>query len=159
MTQFNRRVVAILTFAVALIATSYAFAAEKPAHRDLSNLEKTGTLTFEVKSVKLIAGASWGKGTLEYNGKSYPIKVKAGSVGGIGYRSIKGVGDVYNLKRLEDFAGTYAGGAAGVTVADMGGGSSMFENGKEVIIKAKITDSEGVQLALSAGGIQIQFAE
>ena len=159
MIRINRPVVAIVTLVLGFVAASAAFAAEKPAHRDLSNLEKSGTVTFEVKSVKLIAGASWGTGTLNYQGKSYPIKVKAASVGGIGYRSLKGVGDVYNLKRLEDFAGTYAGGGAGVTVADMGGGSSLLENGKEVLIEAKVTDSEGVQLALSAGGIQIKFAE
>ena len=159
MTKLNRPIIAILTIAFALAVSAVAVAGEKPAYRDLSKMEKTATLTFEAESVKLIAGASWGKGTLNYKGKSYPIKVKAASVGGIGYRSMKGVGDVYNLKRLEDFAGTYAGGGAGVTVSDMGGGSSMLENDKEVIIRAKVTDSKGAQLALSAGGIQIQFDE
>ena len=61
MTKFNRPIVAILTIAVALIAASVAFAAEKPAHRDLSNLEKSGTMTFEVKSVKLINDRYTGK--------------------------------------------------------------------------------------------------
>lgn len=157
MININRMAIVVLVSVMAIVAIPVVAAAEKPEHRDLSKMEKTGALTFEITSVKLIAGASWGKGTLHYGGNSYPIKVKAASAGGIGYRSIKGVGDVYNLKRLEDFEGVYAGGTAGVTVSDMGGGSSMLENGKEVMIRAKVTDGKGVQLALSAGGIQIQF--
>ena len=159
MNKFNRPVMAAVALVFALVAALAAFAAEPPAHRDLSKMQKSGTLTFEVKSVKLIAGASWGKGTLNYEGKSYPIKVKAASAGGIGYRSIKGEGDVYNLNKLEDFAGVYGGAGAGVTVGSKGGGSNMMENGKEVIIRARVTDSKGAQLALSAGGMQIQFAD
>jgi hypothetical protein len=118
----------------------------------------SATLDFDVTSVKLIAGASWGTGTLQYEGKSYPLKVRAGTAGGIGYRSMQGTGKVYELKKLEDFPGIYAGGAAGATVGNMGGGVSTIENGKGVVIQATVTDSSGAQLALSAGGIEIDFA-
>ena len=155
----KRPVTAILVLVCAMVAASAASAAEPPAHRDLSGVEKTGALTFEVKSVKLIAGASWGSGTLHYGGNSYPIKVKAATAGGIGYRSIKGTGEVFNLEEAGGFPGVYGGAGAGVSVSDVGGGSSMLENGNQVIIKARITDSKGAQLALSAGGIAIQFAE
>lgn len=159
MNTVNRLLVTSLLLVFAVVAASAVSAAEPPVHRDISKMEKSGTVTFEVKSVKLIAGASWGAGMLNYQGKSYPIKVKAASAGGIGYRSIKGEGDVYNLNKLEDFAGVYGGAGAGVTVGSKGGGSNTMENGKEVIIRAKVTDSKGAQLALSAGGMQIQFAE
>lgn len=159
MIKFNRPVRAILILAITAFAASASLADEVPAYRDISQMEKSGTLTFDITSVKLIAGASWGEGVLSYQGKDYPIKVKSASAGGIGYRSMKGVGDVYNLNRLEDFAGIYAGGTAGATVANKGGGVSTIENGNEVIIQAKVTDSKGAQLALSAGGLQIKFAD
>jgi len=126
---------------------------------DYSKMEPSATLEFDITSVKLIAGVSWGTGTLNYQGKSYPLKVRAGSAGGIGYRSMKGTGKVYMLNKLEDFPGIYGGGTAGVTVADKGAGASSVENGKGVVIDAKVTDSTGAQLAISVGGIEIAFEE
>lgn len=147
---------------LALIAAITAHADSHEGDRefvDYSKMTPSATMEFDITSVKLIAGASWGTGTLHYQGKSYPLKVKSGSVGGIGYRSMKGTGKVYELNKLEDFAGIYGGGAVGATVGTKGGGSSTIENGKGVVIKATATDSSGAQLALSAGGIEIAFAE
>ena len=114
-------------------------------------------MDFDITSVKFIAGASWGSGNLHYQGKVYPLKVKGGSAVGIGYRSVKGTGKVYELKKLEDFPGIYSGGTAGATVGDMGGGDSTIENGNGVVIMGTATDSSGVQLALSIGGLEIEF--
>lgn len=47
----------------------------------------------------------------------------------------------------------------GMTLGAMGGGRAVLENDREVIIKAKTTDSEGLQLGLSAGGMEIEFAK
>ena len=147
---------------LALIA---AFAVHADSHEgdnkftDYSKMTPSATMEFDITSVKLIAGASWGTGTLHYQGKSYPLKVKSGSAGGIGYRSMKGAGKVYGLNKLEDFPGIYGGGTAGATIGKKGGGVNTIENGKGVVIKASVTDSAGAQLALSAGGIQIKFDE
>jgi len=150
--------VAILGLALLASVTAYADSHEKDNEfTDYSKMTPSATLEFDVTSVKLIAGASWGSGTLNYEGKSYPLKVKAGSAGGIGYRSMKGTGKVYELKNLEDFAGIYGGGTAGVTLGNKGGGVSTIENGKGVVIQATATDSSGAQLALSLGGIEIAF--
>jgi len=151
---------AILGLALIAAITAHADShGEDNKFTDYSKMTPSATMEFDITSVKLIAGASWGTGTLHYQGKSYPLKVKSGSVGGIGYRSMKGTGKVYELKKLEDFAGIYGGGTAGATVGKKGGGASTIENGKGVVIKASATDSSGAQLALSAGGIEIAFAE
>jgi len=145
---------------LALVASMAAIADQKAAdeeYRDFSKMTPSATMDFDVTSVKLIAGASWGTGNLHYEGKVYPLKVKAGSAGGIGYRSMKGTGKVYELKKLEDFPGIYGGGTAGATIGNKGGGDSTIENGKGVVIMATATDSSGAQLALSLGGIQIEF--
>lgn len=159
MVRINKLSGLVVVLLLALISTMAAYAdqAADNDYTDYSKMTPSATLGFDVTSVKLIAGVSWGSGTLHYEGKSYPLKVKAGSAGGIGYSSMKGTGKVYELKKLEDFPGVYGGGTAGVTVGDMGGGDSTIENGKGVVIMATATDSSGAQLALSVGGIEIDF--
>ena len=162
MVRLNKLTALATILGLALIASITAYADSHEGDNkftDYSKMTPSATMDFDVTSVKLIAGASWGTGTLNYEGKSYPLKVKAGSVGGIGYRSMKGTGKVYELKKLEDFPGIYGGGTAGATVGNKGGGESTIENGKGVVIKATATDSSGVQLALAIGGIEIEFAE
>lgn len=147
---------------VALLINTAAQAAEHEGDsnfRDFSKMTPSGTLEFDVTSVKLIAGASWGEGTLSYQDKTHKLKITAISAGGIGYRTIKGTGEVYDLKQLSDVEGVYRGGAAGATVGTAGGGVSTIENGKGVVIRAKVTDSKGAQLSLSLGGMEISLVE
>ena len=141
--------------------TAAASADETRAERDYTKQPPSGTVEFDATSVKFLVGTSWGQGTLHYQGKSYPFKVRSLSAGGIGYREIKGTGKVFELKRLQDFPGTYLGAGAGVTVDDKHASpvDNVMENGKGVILHSRITDSEGLQLSLSAGGLEIEFAE
>ena len=54
-------------------------------------------------------GFSWGSGTLTYRGKDYPVEMQGFSLVDIGVSRIDAVGRVYNLKKLSDFNGNYAG--------------------------------------------------
>ena len=160
MVRLNKLSALVATLGLALLAsvTAYADSHEKDNEfTDYSKMTPSATMDFDITSVKLIAGASWGTGNLHYQGKVYPLKVKSGSAGGIGYRSVKGTGKVYELNKLEDFAGIYGGGTAGATVGTKGGGTSTIENGKGVVIQATATDSSGAQLALSVGGKEIEL--
>ena len=160
MVRLNKLVALATILGLALIASVSAYGDSHEGDNkftDYSKMTPSATMDFDITSVKLIAGASWGTGTLQYQGKSYPLKVKSGSAGGVGYRSMKGTGKVYELKKLEDFPGIYVGGAAGATAGTKGGGVNTIENGKGVVIKASVTDSSGAQLALSVGGIEIKF--
>src|SRR5258708_5808009 len=78
------------------------------------------TLTLSEGSVAAGVGYSWGKGQLSYKGKTYPIKVDGLSVGEVGITRATARGSVFNLRKLEDFSGTYVSGAAEATV---GGGA------------------------------------
>jgi len=160
MVRLNKLSGLVVILGLALLASVSAYADSHEGDNkftDYSKMTPSATMDFDVTSVKLIAGASWGTGNLNYQDKVYPLKVKSGSAGGIGYRSVKGTGKVYGLKNLEDFAGVYTGGTAGATIGNKGGGDSTLENGKGVVIKAMATDSSGAQLALSVGGIEIAF--
>lgn len=160
MKLYNRYFGGLALFFGLLLLGSLAVHAGETAEnefRDFSKMTPSGTLTFEVKSLKLLAGASWGKGVLEYQGKTYPLKVAAVTAGGVGYRSIKGTGEVYDLSNINDFEGIYQGAGAGATVGTKGGGITVLENMKRVVLRTKITDSKGAQLSLNVGGVEIEF--
>lgn len=144
-------------FALLMTGSAYASSHEEQEFRDFSKMEPSGTVEFDITSVKLIAGAQWGSGTLRYQGKAYPLKVKALSAGGVGIKTAKGSGNVYDLKRLEDFAGKYGGGTVGATVGTKGAGKLTFENGKRVVLQFTVTDSAGAQLSLGLEGVEIEL--
>ncbi len=89
-----------------------AASSKAPAQGDTS-----GKLTVESKSVAVGVGVSWGDGVLEHRGKKHPFTVEGLSVLDLGVSKVTARGEVKNLKKLEDFDGTYAlmasGGAAG----------------------------------------------
>jgi hypothetical protein len=67
-------------------------------------------------SVAAGIGFSWGKGSLTYQGKKYPVKVTGLSVGEVGINRATASGSVFDLKKLEDFSGNYAAGGVEGTV-------------------------------------------
>jgi len=53
-------------------------------------------------SVAAGVGFSWGKGTLTYAGKTYPLKVEGLSLGKVGLSRATAIGTVSNLKNLSE---------------------------------------------------------
>ena len=153
-TYYSMLAIALVMF---LTGATYATSHQEQEFRDFSTMEPSGTVEFDITSVKLIAGAQWGSGTLRYQGKAHPLKVKALTAGGVGIKTVKGSGNVYDLKRLEDFAGKYTGAGVGATVGTKGAGKLTFENGKRVVLQLTVTDSAGAQLSVGLGGVEIEF--
>ena len=111
------------------------------------------TLNLSEGSVAVGIGFSWGKGTLSYKGKKYPVKVDGLSVGEVGVNRATAVGRVYNLKQLSDFDGTYVAGGAEATVGG-GAGVTAMKNQNGVTIELKST-TKGASLKLAAEGIKL----
>ncbi len=64
-------------------------------------------------------------------------------------------GEVYDLKRVSDFAGTYV--ASKATFAVGGGkGDATLRNGNGVMIKIR-SEQEGIALSLGPGGATIKL--
>lgn len=78
---------------------------------------ETATLKLTDGSVAAGLGFSWGKGTLTYAGKTYPVKIEGLSVGEVGLSRATAVGTVSNLKNVSDFSGNYVAAGAGATAA------------------------------------------
>jgi hypothetical protein len=115
------------------------------------------TLKLTERDVAIGVGFSWGKGTLNYKGKTYPVKVEGLSVGEVGVNQATAVGNVYNLKKLEDFDGNYTSAGAGGT---LGGGAGVTEmkNQNGVVIGMKST-TQGASLKLASEGIKLSIAK
>ncbi len=117
----------------------------------------SGKVAIESKSVAIGVGVSWGDGVLEYRGKKYPFTVEGLSVIDLGVSKVSARGDVTNLKKVEDFAGTYTAAGAGGTV---GGGAAVaaLKNQNGVDMKLTAT-TQGVKLTLAAAGVSIKLKQ
>lgn len=98
-------------------------------------------------------GISWGKGSLSFEGNSYAFSVKGLSVGDLGAAKMVAEGQVANLDRLADFAGTYVAVEAGATAGKgVGTLTMMNEHGVTITLASK---NEGLGLTLGAQGFSI----
>jgi hypothetical protein len=115
----------------------------------------SGTVTIESKSVALGVGVSWGDGKLNYGGTTRTFSVRGLSVVDLGVAKVSARGKVFNLKKVEDFAGTYAAAQAGVAV---GGGMSVvvLRNQNGVVLELTSTQT-GVKLTLAGEGIEVKL--
>jgi hypothetical protein len=115
------------------------------------------TLKLTEGSVGVGIGWSWGKGTLTYKGKQYPFKVDGLSVGDVGVKKANATGKVNNLKKLEDFSGTYTAAAAGATVGGGGSATAMRnENGVEITLLAT---TQGIAFKFAAEGVKLTLTK
>jgi len=100
-------------------------------------------------------GFSWGSGTLTYKGKDYPVSVNGLSLGKVGITGASATGEVYNLKRLQDFDGNYNAGGAGMTIAGGRNAVAMTnQNGVKVLLAST---SRGLDLTLGGGGVEMRI--
>jgi hypothetical protein len=116
----------------------------------------SGTVTVTATSAALGVGWSWGKGILTLlNGKQYHFKVSGLDVVAVGFKQATAVGNVYNLKKVKDFEGTYVAATAAGTVGG-GMGTSSMRNDKGVILNLSGV-GQGVDLRLAVSGITVKL--
>lgn len=115
----------------------------------------SGTLRLESREVAAGIGVAWGKGVLTVDGVDHPFSVSGLSVADLGVASVTATGEVYGLRKLEDFDGTYQGVTLGVAV---GGGSQFVamrnENGVYIKMRA---GQQGVRLSLATNGTRLRL--
>jgi|SRR5581483_3451967 len=114
-------------------------------------------LTLSGTSAAIGVGTTWGSGTVVYKGKSHAVRLRGLDIGGVGGASIKATGEVYHLKDLADFDGTYVAIGAGAA-AGPGAGHSIMRNDRGVVIDLA-TESQGVQLKAGVDGVRLELAK
>ena len=113
------------------------------------------TLQLSGGSVAAGIGFSWGKGTLTYKGKDYPVSVNGLSLGKVGITGASASGEVYNLKKLKDFDGNYTAAGAGMTV--VGGRSAVTMSNQNGVRVRLISSTRGVDVTLGGGGVEMRL--
>ncbi len=111
------------------------------------------TVSLQARSAAVGVGFTWGDGTLNYRGHHYPFTVKGISVADVGFSRLTGRGRVYNLKRVEDFTGTYAA-STGEATLGKGLAGQVLVNAAGVQLRIDNV-TRGAELAGSADGIQL----
>lgn len=110
------------------------------------------SLTLSEGQVALGVGWSWGKGTLNFKGKSHSFKVEGLSLGDVGITKATATGKVFKLTNLTDFNGTYVSAAAEATFA-RGAGATAMKNEHGVVIHL-YPKTKGLNLKLAAEGVK-----
>ena len=116
------------------------------------------TLRMSIGGFHLGIGGSSGSGTLTYRGKNYPFRVSGVAIGRVGVTSSSAVGDVFNLRHLQDFNGHYDVGGAGTRGVTLGAGrtGTIMSNQAGVIIRISSTQ-RGVAVNATGGGLTMQL--
>lgn len=63
------------------------------------------TITFRGRSAAVGVGFIWGASTLDYRGRTYPVRADGFVLGAIGTASVEGTGKVFHLSKVEDLNG------------------------------------------------------
>ena len=125
---------ALLTASLALAGVALTSAA---AFADTARVNLT------IYKAGFIVGASGGRGTVTFHGRTFPIRVGGVSLGAtIGASKAQLVGTARNIRTIRDIAGIYTAAGAGLAIA--GGGRV-----------AQLQNSNGVSLHLQ--GRQVGF--
>ena len=142
------------TFAAMLVSLSLA---ASPLVADAEGARPDATLEISGKTFAVGVGFTEATGTLQYQGKSYPVQMKGLSIAQVGVSSIKATGEVYHLNSVQDLSGSYAAASAGSALVD-GHAETAMKNDKGVVIKMHAT-TDGVDLRLAAEGVWLTLSQ
>ena len=142
-----------LSVAVMSVVTIHAIVATASP----SNAENNAIIEMTIGKIGFLVGVSRGDGTLFYNGRQADLQINGLRVGltiGASYANMRG--EVYNLTRLEDIAGTYVTAQASV-VAISGGGQNLVLINEHNVRLVLWGEQQGLDASLDAGGMLISL--
>ncbi len=148
--MMNRTTGAFALTASLLLASSLAFAG--PAKK------ASGQVSIDETQFGFIVGGSTGGGVLKFKGKKYGFKISGLSVGAnVGVSKMSAVGEVYDLKDLTKFPGTYTKLDAAVALGGGVGGVQM-QNENGVIMRLD-SRTRGLQFNLGVSGVSVTMSK
>jgi hypothetical protein len=115
----------------------------------------TGSVRLKITKVGFIVGVGGGSGTLNFQGKSYRLRIGGVSAGTIGVAGVDLVGTASNLRTPADIAGTYSAVSAGIAVAG-GGKVATLQNSNGVVLQLQ-GKQVGFEASLSLGGMTVSL--
>ena len=122
-----KNIVALLAIG-ALALGSACSSSVKVGPEAVAGLTPDGTVDMNQVQVAYIGNAGGGSGTLYYYGGAYPFTVGGLGVGGIGASTVDAAGEVYKMRNLSQFAGSYAQASYGFVVGSTSSGDLWMLN-------------------------------
>lgn len=127
---------------------------------DIENATPSGTVTGSIKTIGFLVSARWGNGVLILeNGELFRFHMIGAKALETGVAKNNFVGEVYNLKNIDDFEGTYWGASKNINLGTLGKGEGIVNNARCVVIKFRMT---GIGLKVSGpapGGVEVSFID
>ncbi len=127
---------------------------------DIENATPSGTVTGSVKTIGFLVSARWGNGVLTLeSGEQLKFHIVGAKALETGAAVNDFEGEVYNLKNVGDFEGTYWGASKNINLGPLGKGEAVANNARCVVIKLRMT---GVGLKVSGpapGGVEVSFID
>lgn len=140
MMQSFRKMTGGLLLATSMLVSGLALAADVVK-------QPVGKISIAEKQFGLLLGGSTGSGTLKFHGKSYPFRLEGLSAGlNVGVSKMSAVGEVYDLKKVSQFPGTYTKLEASVALGG-GVGGLRLQNENGVIMNLR-SRTKGLDLNL-----------
>ena len=142
-----RKMTGPVLLAATLLISSLALAADAK--------KPSGTVEIDETQFAFILGGSTGGGVLTFQGKKYPFKIGGLTAGvNVGISKMSAAGEVYDLKNIAKFPGTYTKLDVGIALGG-GVGGLQLKNENGVIMRLE-SRTQGLQLnAGSASGIKV----
>lgn len=127
---------------------------------DVEKATPSGKVAGSVTTIGFIASARWGDGVLTLNNnKQRRFHVVGAKALETGVAANDFVGEVYNLKNVDDFAGTYYGASKNINLGTLGEGEGVVNNARCVVIKLRMTGT-GLKVSGPApGGVEVSFID
>jgi hypothetical protein len=146
------RTMILLAACLSLCAVAYADNTDSTSPVP-DNAKPDGTVRLSGGSVAAGIGYTWGHGELKTSDQSQKFSIKGVSVVDVGATGFDASGDVYNLKALADFPGTYV--AAGAGIAVVNGVTAVYLRNEHGVVIKLIANTKGLKFNLSADGVRI----
>jgi len=124
----------------------------------VEGMQPVGTVDMNEVQAAYLGSGSTGNGTLFFGGGSYPFTVNGVGIGGIGLSTINAAGEVYGLKDVQQFPGTYAQGRYGFALASTSAGDLWLQNESGVVLHLK-AKREGLMLSLGGDAVAINMKQ
>jgi hypothetical protein len=156
----------LLTVAVAATLALTLGSSQVPASEhevcgvDVSTMPPSGKVAGSVKTIGFMVSARWGSGVLTLeNGEQRKFHIVGAKALETGAALNEFEGEIYNLKTVDDFEGTYYGASTNINIGTLGKGEAVANNARCVVVKLRMSGT-GLKVSGPApGGVEVSFID
>ena len=144
--------------ALSAVLAGLAISPARAQQRGRPDPNPDGSVEIEQVRVGVLAvGTSIGGGRLQFRGEEHRFSVRGIEFGSVGVSSLSARGEVFNLRRLEDFAGRYTERVVPRTPGAASGPETRFLRNQAGVELRLRTERAGGQWRFNEAGVTIEL--